>query len=280
MHRTLKICLVCAAWAAIGTQVALSFTPFWLALPLGLVLGSLCGHLTVDWRTVVWAIPIAWRRTTSWRPDWAFWRRAIAVAVTFVMWIGSIALPLVLLLTVVRAHLPLSAVEDTGLRIVMFCVVTPLMTILCCIKNVEAVNWEEEYKKVEPNALTPFYNLIFRNNFWVILPIGLAVGSWELFKTVPGKLAKATRTAASGLLLAINRVISAMVVAGRFLWNLYRLIHTEERWLCSVDIACGVALGYWSASPLIGGASGAAFWLVNRLLIAGLCLRTLPVRAR
>ncbi len=80
---------------------------------------------------------------------------------------------------------------------------------------------------------------------------------------------------------AAAQTISASVkTASRFCWHLYRLIHTEERLLCSVDIALGVALGWWFASPLIGGASGAAFWLVNRLLIAGYLLRTLPVRVR
>lgn len=72
VNRTLKICLIVMAWSGVGTFLALELgTWLWW---LGTAAGALGGYLTIKWRTVVWAIPIAWRRTTSWRPDHDYWR--------------------------------------------------------------------------------------------------------------------------------------------------------------------------------------------------------------
>ena len=263
MHRTLKICLVCAAWAAIGTQVALSFSPSWLALITGLVLGSLGGYLTCDWRRVVWATPIAWRRATSWRPDPIRLLKNTAGIGLMTTCIAMNALPWMLLFSIVPPN-------DKGLQTFIWIVFIPMLTVLSLAIPVVTVNesWWRDEKGFRESPL----GILAQLNIVVFTFVALVMGGRNAIKL----LGKAIRSLPSG----IQSAVSVVCIAGRFTWHLYRLIHTEERWLCSVDIACGVALGYWFASPLIGGASGAAFWLVNRLLIAGYCLQTLPVRVK
>ncbi len=97
MTRTLKICVV-FAWATIGTQVALTVNP-WLGW-VGLIVGAVGGYLTMDWKTVVWAIPHAARRATGWRPNLAQWGRRFGVftllVIVLLAWAGSIGLPVAL----------------------------------------------------------------------------------------------------------------------------------------------------------------------------------------
>lgn len=75
-------------------------------------------------------------------------------------------------------------------------------------------------------------------------------------------------------------MVRAVAVCAHFCWHLYRLIHTEERWLVAVDVFLGADVGYWLGHVLAGRLSGGAFWLCNRLLIAGVLLQTLPMRVR
>lgn len=258
MRRTLKICLVCAAWAAIGTQVALALNP-WLWW-IGLALGSLGGYLTCDWRTVLTALPIAARRATAISGEQ--WHRALRATGGIACWGASLALA-----GAAFAWLPFAVLRNT-LEVptvgeyVAAAITGTLMAICLQIVGVVFV-WLVDRDSLPDSNEVGVGTFAYEYNPLILF--GFHLPRVLLFHLVP---ALARGLAEIGL------------TAVKVLWHLYRLIHTEERWLCSVDVACGVAVGYWFASPLLGGLSGGAFWLVNRLLIAGALLRTLPVRVR
>lgn len=264
MSRTLKICLVCAAWAVIGTQVALSFSPSWLALITGLILGCLGGYLTVDWRTVVWAIPIAWRRATSWRPDPIRLLKVTPVIGLIATVIALNALPWVLLLSIVAHYNQNQHLQAARIILIPMLTLTSF-AIPCMVFNEGPWRDKKELRESPLGRLAEF-------NIVVFTFVALIMGGRAAIKL----LGKAIRLLPSG----IRSAVSVACITSRFTWHFYRLIHTEERWLCAVDIACGVTLGWWYSSPIVGGLAGGVFWLTNRLLIAGLLLRTLPVRVR
>lgn len=250
MHRTLKICLICIAWAAIGTQVALSVNP-WLWW-VGLLVGALGGYLTVDWRTVVWAIPIAWKRTTAISSEQ--WRAARRVVTALAVWVGSLGLVAAPLTWLVAETIPINKQLNWWPHL--------------ALASTLFVLWVQIYGAV----------LVANQNCgslpaWSLQAFAYDFNPIRLLWQVPRAIVRTIP------IFFIGMAFFAIGI-GKFTWHLYRLIHTEERWLCSVDIACGVAVGYWSISPLIGGLAGGAFWLANRLLIAGLLLRTLPARVR
>lgn len=270
MPRTLKICLVCVAWAAIGTKIALSFSPLWLALPIGIISGCLGGYLTCDWRTVAWAIPHAWRRATSWRPYKEYW---IAV------WCNILILSVFfcsawLLFSIIIACV--AGVEVTGKYIINL-IILFFASWLLSIFGAFVVSFDFRrnstplYKLDDLRKLAKYFNF-FSFWFWLVPKIFFKAATYLLknIHLVPGFTQRT--------IIRVGRGFAcASITITCFLWHLYRLIHTEERWLCSIDIACGIILGSYLASPIIGGLSGGAFWLMNRVLIAGYLLRTLPV---
>lgn len=63
MNRTLKIFLACAFGTGIGAIIALQFgIYFWW---LGPIIGGLVSYLSYEFKTVILAIPVAWKKTIS-----------------------------------------------------------------------------------------------------------------------------------------------------------------------------------------------------------------------
>lgn len=263
MFGTLKTCLVCVAWAAIGTQVALWLSNAWWAVAIGIVCGSLGGCLTCAWRQLVWAIPIAWRRTTEWQPNWKWWGAAMSDTAIVTAWMGSVALAwgLCFLITC-----KLSSTEWLWFTIIA--------TIIWCTLDF-GLMVENNNRVVTRKAIR---SLLWRNNNIFQLPVMLAKVYWRCLRRVPARVIPAIKTTAMVALAVIALPIMLVVITARFCWRLYVLVHTQELKLMAVDIAGGVLIGAWYTNPIIGGIAGGAFWLANRLLIAGLLLKTLPVR--
>jgi len=70
----------CAPGILIGLLLARRFGFFW---PIGAVVGAMISYLLVEWKAVLTAIPQAFRRVTSWRPNKELWEARGIIVLAF-----------------------------------------------------------------------------------------------------------------------------------------------------------------------------------------------------
>ena len=92
----------------------------------------------------------------------------------------------------------------------------------------------------------------------------------------------AIRTLPLGIFYSL-RVVAWITEKGselgwRFLYHLYRLVHSHERVLFGLDVALGVAIGHYSGNALLGGFAGAAWWILDWHVISVKLMRAQPAQ--
>ena len=75
-----------------------------------------------------------------------------------------------------------------------------------------------------------------------------------------------------GFIWAIARIPAGAAIAYRFcssfICTTFKYVHSNARLLFGIDVAIGVAVGYYTGSALIGGLAGGAWWLLDWHLIS------------
>lgn len=280
MDRSLRIGLVNAViWATIGTFVALEMNAYlwWV----GLLVGGIGGYLTYEWRTVVWAIPHAWQRATSWRPNREYWQMVWYIAL-FVNGLSCTVTGLIFCLLIILEADDSGLIATEGLGIVAFFAlimgfVFPFLSGIIVATKLPRDLTERQDERAWARYMAVRFNF-FSFWFWTAPRFCYQLWREDILPALREKVPKIPGAIHSISARSLWLLGKAAVVSGRFCWHLYKLIHTEERWLVSVDIACGVAVGYFLGSAVIGGLAGGAFWLADYALVARLWLKTLPGR--
>lgn len=298
MDTTKKIAIACFVGGVLCSSVALVFTPdYWW---LGLLAGFAGGYLGYEFREACKAIPVALRATRNggtvawdgavdrvreWRShDHPFAYTGVFLVLPLTIWFAPSFVDFVLGsgslgigITVAVVFLPLALVE------IGYVLVLPIVFLAFIGARLgERCYWRpfiSEYDQVEHAAMLSArgycekpltYGNVLR---WAAEGLGITAlfFVWTLWKY-----------------LAI-RVWQCVYFACRFLWHLFRLIHSEKRVLCGIDGTLGGMISYvWLISPsalfaeqvllvLFGGLLGAAFGVVNWEIVS---IRVLKVATK
>ncbi|MFZ2522106.1 MAG: hypothetical protein WAX44_01270 [Minisyncoccia bacterium] len=249
---TRKIALACFVGAFIGSIIALQIGT--IGWPVGAIVGAFVAYLGYNIEEIVLAIPVAYRRTTSWRPDseyWFCWRKVFCeffnAGFNILMTIGLFAAPL----TWLSSTMSLTRVIMMQIAIsfamgVFMGLMSASASMSGVIRNRERNDWRNSH--VVTSADFP--------NFFKYCNL---MATEELPKFIRG-LVVATP-------IAVNFVIGVLVGICKFTATLFRLIHSELRLLCAVDAALGTAVGYFSGNALIGATAGALLGVLNYEII-------------
>lgn len=88
-QKFLRFFCACAPGIAIGFWMAEKAGFFW---PIGAIIGAGISYLLVDWKEVVLAVPKAWNKAISWKPDKFAWRCRGLIFLGFLSALSSCAL--------------------------------------------------------------------------------------------------------------------------------------------------------------------------------------------
>lgn len=252
MNNTVRIAVACFMGALIGTLVSLELGYMW---PVGAMIGSFIAYLGFNIEEVVSAIPRAYRRATSWRPDgeyWFYWRKLFMSSFNFgfnlLMLIGLVTTPLCWL-TGVNS---LKIIIGFQISIALF-MGTALATIasFAIMGNANHQGqWSEIYdiKHHNPN--------FFRLCYMMAAEEVPRIYRW-LVKNIP-----------TGFMYTLDITVDVLSFMRKFVIEFFHLIHSELRLLCAVDAGLGTAIGYFTGDALIGAIAGAILGIVNYEVIS------------
>ena len=267
MNKTRKIAVGCFISGALTMAVALALTPeYWW---FGLAAGIAGGYVGYEFRGVLRAIPIAYRRAAAWRPDWPFWKVYLLFSITILVAFSNLVV-LIGLLGGWKAGLWISGVAAVCFLFIMFSACVLERIIESPKDQYTLKTLKERYGDNE----TVKEIFLYANPFAVYF-YWLPKCIWWLAVHIP----------------AGSAVLSQEVRAlGRFGWHLFRLIHSKERVLCAIYGTLGGTVSYiWLARAdmalaeqaaliVFGGLMGAAFGVANWEIVSKRLLHLPQVR--
>jgi hypothetical protein len=242
-QQTGKVFFACALGAFVGALMALQIRhAFWW---VGLLAGFSVGYLAYEVKKVIEAVPVAWKRATSWRwhPDKAWWKAYGKLSLTFLGCGLTLAIGFTALFAGMQSvsNMILSSWTSVAGWSMVVClsiagVYISLVAAICDTSMLE--NMKRELSVVSNPCR--FY-------FW-IAPRGVYQGITILISILP-ELATDAKNARN--------------MIGRFFAHLFRLIHSELRLLCGVDAAIGAAAGYYLGNAIAGAIIGGLWGVLN-----------------
>lgn len=248
MNRTAKVFLACAIGALVGSLVALQFKLFWW---VGLLAGGLTGYLPYEFGTVIRMIPRAWRMATSWRMSWRN--------------IGIFFLDLLTYLVVMPIAVTL--------------LVAPYLAIFffVCL-------WSLRAACLLAFGLIFFVGFINGFGMWFEKKNKDGVQSKEVLSylqkfNIVVIAIKYLPSAILWFLSCIPRGITVVcTVFAKFVWHLFRLIHSEERVLCAVNAGIGTIVGFIAGNALVGAFAGGILGVFSYEILSKRVFHFVPMR--
>lgn len=261
-HRSLKIAIFCFLWGFTGTLVALQVHPYfwWIGM-----LAGVFGYITWVLKEVIRAIPLAWRKATSWKANREWWKGLGCCLIYSFIFTGSIS---ALVCISFFAILIVSEMQEMALAvktmISLWFGVSFFITLMPIAIYFDPKRDREILKNVrqlarEINLLTICFKHIPRGAY--LLAIHLIVFIPFVVKVI------------------WIRILKAITTISRFIYHLFRLIHSEERLLIGMYIASGVAIGYLVfRNAIVGGLVAGGLAYAAREIISKRILKVIPLR--
>lgn len=271
MKKSITIAIACAIGAGLGTLLALSFGALWI---FGLLIGAIGGYLIYDFPAVIAAVPTAFMLAfdTVNKID----QKKVKEVIVENLKVAFVILVLLIPLVFYASFISIIA-EDASLVAILFWFVLPTSILY----------WQS-------------YMNLFVAEFWDVNTMRLRKFMPQL-KTV--KLTKvvfwAKRNRLNGLFVILFSTVIASVVftiwlfekifvifpkfvlrqihfTGRFLWELFKLIHSDIRLLVGIDSFIGACVGFYIGNILIGMVVGAIFGFFNYRFVSIKWLKLQP----
>jgi hypothetical protein len=243
-QRTVKVALACLIGTSIGIITMLSIYPsIW---PLGLVTGFVCGYLSYEYKRLIQAVPVAWNMASSWRPNTIWWKEYI---VNILVCIGASLTPVSFII------IPHILVKNSNSIIyvtlsTLFFISIFFGIIIATFATKDGMNTHERNFLIKANPINVYLHL---------LPKYLVIYIWRAFVGVP----------------------TAFRVIRSFVWNLFKLIHSDIRLLCGIDSAIGALIFHISGgNVLLGILVGVLGGVLNHEILSKRVLKLVPMNNR
>ena len=237
METSRNIFIACAIGGGVGAFLAHQFwyPSLWSTL-LGFIAGGLVSYLDYEFKTVLRAIPVAWNRTTGWRPDKEWWRLYFTALPASISMTANLCIIMMLLFFVV----------SNGDRDAFFeftCIIWAIGIAYFAGINCLFILPHGEGKRPTPAKVRSDLAIFYKfNPFYLYLwfiPKHALKGAWWVIKRIPKAVA----------------VTLTFVV--KFTKNFLRIIHSELRLLCLIYGGIGAIAGTLIADTLTGTFVGA-----------------------
>lgn len=250
MNKTLRIALACFLGAILGATLAIQYGQyFWW---VGIIIGSLTGYLSYEFKTVLHACAESWEKISNQFAQLelpskeSVKRFFLKLGIAFAISIG-----LIVFVTLVGLTWSLPSVEMVGGKfesLGQLCLVSFVIGFVSLIIGGNIA----ETKKLDEISEGPYWKFTcLQTNSFAFLWMVLMALIWFVQITP-------------------DRIVS------KFVKNIFLLIHSDIRLLCMTDATLGALIGYACNNPLIGGLAGAIFGIINYWIVSIRWLRLAP----
>lgn len=254
MKESLKVFLACFIGGFIGTAVALQLGLLWW---FGLIIGGFVGYLAYEFKAVIRACKTAWQAVIRIRITKRQRRKfGNYLKMYFRAWFSlfvcssNIAIGSGLLFSL--------ASKAVGWSVfVLFIEATIVFTLVVSFPlmySSGAFDDQLEKQLLHYNPIRVYFRIVPKYAFlrfvWLI----------KLIIRAPRFIAEVAKTIA------------------KFVKHVFIEIHSDERLLCGIDAAIGVAIGWVAGNALVGGLSGGLFGVINYEIISKRVLHLVPRR--
>lgn len=246
VHEIIKLMMTCAASATMGGVCAIEMSAMfsWLALTIGILIGGMSGFILWDWKQVLRAIPMAWRKVAGRFPV-SFWIEWFLITLAYIHFL-FLFMAFMFVSGFMYYEEPFDQLFKTFLTIFSY-------LVICCVVLGLSIALRPKEKRVLVMFASTDAALVF---MWVTFPPLL------IFYHLP-------RTAFF-LLKHLTKF------AYRFLREFIILVYSQNRLICLVGGALGMLIGYLFSNVVICAIAGAVIGYISRELIAKRWLGLLP----
>lgn len=268
MNRSLKIGLACAFGAFIGSIVALELNQYWWWL--GLLAGGGFGYLSYEFKTFLWAIPVAWNSVIHWHLDRKFWKNFVYFFMCQTSVYSTAFLAFAFLMYI--ASLPEDQGTDFFLFTIKFILPFPLLIMAIVFAIHFSYGTEEDIQKNR----VEIKNFLTRANPFIVyfyyVPKYVSMAIWFVVRHIPSLFASIGRGFAK-IGLAFPKLF-------KFVWTVFKFIHSEERVLCAFDAAVGAGIGFAYHNALVGMLAGGIFGVLNYEILSKRVFKLAPEKIK
>lgn len=235
-QKFLRFFCACAPGIAIGFWIAQELGFFW---PIGAGIGAMISYMLVEWKAIVYAIPEAWDRAISWRPDRFAWKCRGLAGLGFLSIFSSSLIFFIAVMHVLTRNVFLANFPDSSKVIfiisLFICGVSMLWSFLWFLEELGVIPTGNGgiVKHNLPTETQRLMRVIKNGN-----PLAVFI-YWPikgLFKFVT---------------LVISKFIPFCIEFGNFLKEIIFTIHSQKRVLCATTTFIAVVSGYMLDGDLI-----------------------------
>lgn len=254
MNRGAERILVALLLAYVGSVIAEQLGTLWW---IGLIIGFTLGYVGYDVRGFVRAIPAAFRRAST-RPEPSITAKewvtnvchctfyTIGAGTSMVLTMGILFAPLVARYPIMYdgSYLTFVALLAIGWTLVFYLVTSSTAT--------------------NPKHRDSHIELMSILILWAH-PVTFTLRTLPIF-------------AFYALMAVAWTTEKGSEFTCRFIRHLFLLVHSHERALFGIDVAIGVAVGHYTGNAILGGLTGAVWWIFDWHLISVQWLKIEPAR--
>ena len=270
MKKSITIAIACAIGAGLGTMLALSFESLWV---FGLIIGAIGGYLIYDFPVIIAAIPNAIKLAYGF--VYAQDRKGVSNAIVYKL--KMLLSAMVFIVIIIGYSLLISKqLEQPNEFALLKVLLTGINYYWAVVLIVHVINFTETGSIRIRRTLRFLKPLkLVKVVFWakksqsfglfviLFVPIvAFAVSSYWLLEKI-------------FLVLPVS-IYKMIHFAGRFLWELFKLIHSDIRLLVGIDSFIGAYVGFYFGNILIGMVAGAVFGFINYYFVSIKWLKLQP----
>ncbi len=277
-NKSLMIFLSLAIGSGIGVMLASQFKVYWW---LGVLIGGLVGYLVYDFKQIIAAAPIAWKNavqyfSTKQRMPKVAWKKVGQFLGTAFLIIYCVAIPGVFFwYNVSKEDVFIGKYGSwasgiwVGLISVALILCYFLSITLLYLKNQPEEKWLSKLDSdwigvIKVSRITSVVRFGNKHN----------VSTLMFLIALPMSAILTIRLMLVTLFYYLPRAIAIVV---RFIWKLFKLIHSDIRLLVGIDSIVGGSVGHFCHNNvLIGMAVGAVWGLINYQIVSLRILKLKP----
>ena len=283
-NKSASIALACAIGAGLGSMLAIDFGAFWF---LGLLIGGIAGYFIYDLPTVIKAIPRAWKFAMEKRKNFIpFLKSYMLPGITYVILFLVYVIFMSLFACKVESYY---FANSSGFKLM-----EPFLGTFLCLASLFLslatlqLRYPGIYQALDGDTIMGFAKGNFTtesHKYTGVIIIDWARKNFLIFGAIIlfSPIVVILLSVYTGIRVSVSILFwlpkagkEIGLFCGRFLWKLFKLIHSDLRLLVGINSCLGGFVGFYFHSVLVGILAGAVWGFISYYVISLKLLKLKP----